>query len=179
MLRSIGLFFVLIVIPLSAVSAGEAASVLWLGVSVEYDTDAWRVAAPSTEGAVVFTCIAPECKGGPIVYGFAEQKPKDADDEASACRMPPDGAGHNYGDLQPLDRPPAAEGAIAFSASAIWSGCRAMDNPFYEACAEHAGVTYRLANHLGHSGCNFGPGLPAARFIELLHGVKPVALAPH
>jgi hypothetical protein len=171
MRRLIGPFLLAILMPPLAM-ARETASVAWLGATVEYDRDAWHVTAPSSEGALVFTCTAPECEGKATVYGFAQKAVKNPGSDAPACPMPPDDAGYRNGDLFPLERPPAADGAIAFSAFSIWSGCRAMDNPLYEACAEHEGVIYRMANHFGDSGCNFGPELPAKRFIELLGGVK-------
>ena len=124
---------------------------------------------------MVFTCIARECEGQPIVYAYARRLPETTRPDAPRFCSTVEDAYDRRQILQPMTAAP--DDHIAFAATTAWSGCRAMDAPILAACAEHEGIGYRFATRLASGGCNFGPELSEQRFIELIDGVRP-ALGP-
>jgi hypothetical protein len=141
-------------------------------VTVTYDDATWRVGNPTGPGAVVFTCVAADCKGNPMVFAMAEPPP-----ESSAvltrpfCRARLDPA-MAWSHTLPLIDLSGGPYALPFAAVTRWSGCRAMDQPILEACAEHGDLLYRFTTRFG-GGCNFDPPVPAHHFQALLRGVRP------
>jgi len=130
---------------------------------VEFDPALWS-ASGSSATDLIFTCLAPDCEGRPLV--FARSAPLDQKEFAAFLDSPP-----AY-DSRPLDPGSNVAGALSFEAASGWSGCRARDTPLLVARARSGDMAYYFVTGFA-AGCHFGPEVPQDRFLGLLHGVKP------
>jgi hypothetical protein len=124
--------------------------------SILYDTSVWR--ATPGNGAVTFTCIAPDCMAQPHVFASVTNARDLAQSMATAQR---EGRRIRDDGVPPLP----------FAALSYPSGCRAVDAPILFAGGQIDDVAYVFVTSLT-SGCNFSPPLPESRFVELLRGFE-------
>lgn len=146
----------------------ETRKITWHGAVIEYDAAHFRLTPPTDGSGLVLTCIASDCPGQPHLYAIARNRTDDVED-GKVCPIPEDLHGNDWARLD-LSRE-GAGATMGFSAFSAWTGCRAMDAPVLDACAERDGVVYRLTNWLA-GGCNYNPEMPVHRFIELLNAVR-------
>jgi hypothetical protein len=164
-------FAVCLFLALAALPA-TAAEVTWHGVVIAYDAATWRTGDPDGPGGIAFTCIAADCKHSPTVFATAAPPPP----PSAVLTRPFCGARLDtqraWGHSIPLIDLSGERYALSFAAAERWSGCRAMDEPILDACAENNGLIYRFTTHVA-DGCNFDPPVPAHHFQALLRGVRP------
>jgi hypothetical protein len=146
-------------------------SIRWVGAVVNYDDASWLALTATSRSNLIFTCVAPDCSGGPMVYAYARPANDDSDQPGETCPAP---IATSTGERRPLALvAPLVDGQpMDFTLFSNASGCRARDTPILEACATRGDVAYRLTTAL-RQGCNFGPALPQYRMIELLRGIRP------
>ncbi|MEJ0013275.1 MAG: hypothetical protein WDM94_11775 [Bauldia sp.] len=150
------LLFALAVLVIAGVAHAETKSVPLGAATVQYDATVWRAEERSGIAALSFTCVAADC-------------PDFAAADVTATKSGATCEPLNESDETALALLPGTP--LPFTAKARWSGCRAQDTPILAACAEKDGVVYRVASGFGGA-CNFLPGLPEERFLDLLHGIS-------
>jgi hypothetical protein len=124
--------------------------------TILYDTAIWR--ALVSDGAISFTCIAPDCTGQPRVFANVTTA-RDLAQRTAAAQ-------HDSRRLRDDGVP-----SIPFPALAYWSGCRAQDAPILFSGGQVGDVAYAFVTAIT-AGCNFNPPMPEARFVELLRGFE-------
>ena len=115
----------------------DVSSIRWVGAIVDYDTSSWMAQTATSRSNLVFTCIAPDCPGAPMVYAYARPADDATDEAGEACPAP---VATSTGERRPLALvPPPVDGQpIDFTLFSNASGCRAQDTPILEACASAA-----------------------------------------
>ena len=125
--------------------------------TIVYDTSDWR-ATMTGNGAITFTCVAPDCAAQPHVFASTASARDLAQSLAAAQR---EGRRIRDDGVPPLP----------FVALAYPSGCRAADSPILFSGGQIDGVGYLFVTSLT-PGCNFSPPLPEGRFVQLLRGFE-------